>query len=532
LIDADQIKAALSNPRDREKLRRALDRANVEDLSTDHPDCGLMGFHRRAWAIMDPAPYVHGRHLETIARELEDVITGKTRFLLINIAPRHSKSLMVSVSFPALVWALPPTAGPLAGAGVQFLSVSYAQQLATRDALKARRLMLSPWYSARWGVDSRIDGLIPRVVFSGDQNQKTRYDNTSGGHRIAVGFDGGATGEGGNIIVIDDPHKAKDADSPNALDDAKRTYRETIANRMNDPSKDAIIVIMQRLHERDLSGYLIDSEGDTWRHVCLAAEYDPDHPFGFEGDWRTTPGEPLWPERIGSDVLSAIRDRLGSFAYSGQYGQTPTERAGGMFKKADFKVVDRAPRNVAARVRAWDFAASDEATTGDPDYTVGMLLSLVEVARQPSSDSSAPDLVTYDVYLEHEERGRLSPAQVDDRIKSTAELDGPEIPVRIPQDPGSGGKYASTAIIGKLAGFDIQAKAPTGSKVARARPLSAQAEIGRVHLVRAPWNQDYLDEMAAFPRGAHDDRIDATADAYNAALEIAKENESGRHDFF
>ena len=160
-------------------------------------------FLRGGWKYIDFNPYKNGWHLNAIGEHLQAVANGEIRRLVINVPPRTSKSSMVSVAFPAWVWAQREY-GPLSGPHVLFLFASYAQTLFIRDSLKTRRLLESPWYRKYWGERYRI---------TSDQNTKVRFDNDKGGYRLATSVDGSLTGEGGSIIIVDDPHNANEVES-------------------------------------------------------------------------------------------------------------------------------------------------------------------------------------------------------------------------------------------------------------------------------------------------------------------------------
>lgn len=149
-------------------------------------EASLIEFHKAAWPVFDPAPYVHGWHLDAIAEHLEAVSRGDIRKLLINIPPRHSKTLLASISWPAWIWAKQRQEGnPLVGPQTKFLCLSYGDTLALDSAILMRRLILSPWYKERWGK---------RVQLTGDQEAKSKFDTTAGGTRISASFDGTVTG--------------------------------------------------------------------------------------------------------------------------------------------------------------------------------------------------------------------------------------------------------------------------------------------------------------------------------------------------
>lgn len=286
----------------------------------------LTEFVRGGWRYIDPSPYVHGWHLEAIADHLQAVTDGEIRRLLINVPPRTSKSSMVSVGWPAWTWAQSGD-GPLSGPHVQFLFASYAQSLSLRDSVKTRRLIESPWYQERWGG---------RFLLTGDQNTKIRFENDQGGYRLATSVGGALTGEGAGIIVCDDPHNAVEMESEAIRRATMEWWDESLSTRLNDPKTGAFVVIMQRLHEEDLSGHILSKQEGDWTHLCLPMRFDPARKcitdIGFE-DPREESGELLCPERFGEDEVHDLETRLGPFAAAGQLDQAPTPRGGGIIKR-------------------------------------------------------------------------------------------------------------------------------------------------------------------------------------------------------
>jgi predicted phage terminase large subunit-like protein len=437
---------------------------------------------------------VPGWHLDAIAEHLEAVSAGQIRFLIISMPPRCMKSTSVGVMWPVWDWLRRPWR--------QFLSVSYAQSLATRDAVKARRIIQSPWFQQTFG---------DRFQLTSDQNAKERYDNDRGGYRIATAVDAKLTGEGGDFIVIDDPLNAKDKDSETVREGTSRWFDEAAASRLNDLRTGAFMLVMQRLHERDLAGHVLRREldGEGGRevvHLCLPARYEPDHPYVYARDPRKTPGELLWPARFPERELRRLERQLGAYAAASQLQQRPAPREGGMFDKGKVIIVEALPAQKYRRVRAWDLAGSIKTTQKpDPDYTVGIDIRIGE-----------EDGLTYVVDVE---RGRWTPEEVEKRIVATASRDGAGTPIWLPQDPGQAGLMQAGHYIRKLAGYRAKARPVTGDKVVRANPLSAQWSAGNVRLVRGPWNDALLDEFAMFPNGAHDDQVDAVAAGYNDLVE-------------
>lgn len=293
---------------------------------TSELEASLTEFLKSGWRYIDPSPYVPGWHLDAIAEHLEAVTRGEIRRLLINVPPRTSKSSMVSVAWPAWTWCRADDT-PLSGPQVQFLFASYAQSLSLRDSVKMRRLVESPWYQKQWGS---------RFVLTSDQNTKIRFENDRGGYRLATSVGGALTGEGAGIIVCDDPHNAVEMESETVRRATLAWWDESLSTRLNDPKTGAFVVIMQRLHEEDLSGHILSRQEGDWTHLCLPMRFDPSRrcetDIGFT-DPRKEDGELLCPERFGEKEVSDLESRLGPFAAAGQLDQAPTPRGGGIIKK-------------------------------------------------------------------------------------------------------------------------------------------------------------------------------------------------------
>lgn len=286
----------------------------------------LYEFVKAAWHIVEPGTeYRDNWHIHAICDHLEAVSRGDIRNLIVNIPPRHMKSLIISVMWPAWEWTWCPTR--------RWLFASYGDDLATRDAVKTRRLIQSAWYQSRWA-----DPAIWREAFylTSDQNQKTRYENNRLGYRISTSVGGLGTGEGGDRIVVDDPHNVQKAESEAVRTTTLRWWDETMSTRGNDPQTVAKVIIMQRVHEADLTAHCLKKGG--YEHLCLPAEFEPDHPtlsstsLGFK-DPRKKPGQLLWENRFPRAELDALKVSLGEYGTAGQLQQRPTPRGGGEFKR-------------------------------------------------------------------------------------------------------------------------------------------------------------------------------------------------------
>lgn len=322
-------------------------------LNVEREACrlSLEFFIRRAWHVLEPSqPYLHGWHLSAICEHLEAVAHGQITRLLINVPPGTMKSMASAVFFPAWEW------GPLGKSHIRFIGASHEEGLATRDCMKMRRLITSEWYQRLWPI-----------ALTGDQNQKTYYENDSTGWRQSCPVSS-MTGRRGDRVLWDDPHSVEDAHSPAKLESANRIFRETLPTRLNNPDKSAIIILMQRLNQKDISGEII-ANGLGYDQLILPMEWEAPRKatsIGFV-DPRTKPGELLFPERFPRDVVERDKKIMGSYATAGQFQQRPAPAGGGIIKVSDFRLwpADKAMPDLFHIVQSYDTAFT-ERTQGDP----------------------------------------------------------------------------------------------------------------------------------------------------------------------
>lgn len=461
-------------------------------LAVEAEECekSLAVFMRQGWHHVDPDAYVHGPHIDLMAEYLEEAMRGGIPNLLINIPPGHQKSLSVSVFLQPWVWTTRPHR--------RFACTSYRGDLALRDADRSRALIRSEWYQAHWGRSFSIRG---------GQDVKSRYANDKGGYRFSTAT-AGIMGEGGDVVVHDDPHSVDQAESDEVREETVRRLRLAMPTRVR--SADGCqIVMMQRLHERDYSGHLL-AERTGLVHLCLPARFESDHPFiclptkaprsgrPLRGDWRTRDGELLWPGRYTEERMSALETAVGTYGAAGQFQQRPAPRDGGMFKREWFGVVDAAPKG--RRIcRGWDLAGTEESSDSQAAYTAGVRISEVDGYY----------------YIEDVRRERLSPAGVERMMLNTAKQDGRSVIIDFPQDPGQAGKSQAQHLVRMLVGYVAKFSPESGSKITRAEAFAAQAEAGNVKLVKGDWNEAYLDEMCAFPNSKYKDQADASSRAFH-----------------
>lgn len=304
-----------------EKLARAVSELNRRDIRREHAGPGgLLKFIKHFWSVLEPqTPFVDGWVLHAICLHLEAVTDGRIKRLLINVPPGSMKSLIVNVFWPAWEW------GPKEMAHMRYVSFSYGAWLTERDNARFRDLVQS----------KRYQELYYRDGFKLTEAGKVKVANSKTGWKFASSQGGVGTGERGTRILLDDPHNVADGESDVVRKETVRWFREAMSNRLNDMQQDAIVVIMQRVHEEDVSGVIMDADM-PYEILCIPMRYDPGRHCKTTIGWsdpRTMDGELAWPERFPVEVVDNLEVTLGPYAFAGQYQQSPEPRGGGIFKR-------------------------------------------------------------------------------------------------------------------------------------------------------------------------------------------------------
>ena len=222
-------------------------------LDQDELRHSFPAFVRRVFGEVDPgAVYQHGWHIDAMCEGLEACGRGEINRLIINVPPRSLKSITVSVAWAAWLLGKDPTA--------QIMASSYHEDLAFRHSLDCRFVIEAPWYQ----------GLFPGTQIATDQNEKRKFQTTRRGYRVATSVGQARIGEGGDFLIMDDPHNPRQAQSDVERQAALFWYDRTFSTRLNDKKHGVMVLVMQRLHDRDMTGHLIEKGG--WTHLCLPAE--------------------------------------------------------------------------------------------------------------------------------------------------------------------------------------------------------------------------------------------------------------------
>jgi len=420
--------------------------------------------------------YLPNWHIDLIAARLEDVLEGRCTRLIINVPPRSLKSVMASVGFVA--WALGRNPS------LQVICASYGQDLADKLAQDTRSVMQSDWYRRLFGH-----------ILEGSRPAAADFKTNAGGGRFATSVGGVLTGRGGDMIIIDDPLKPDGAMSDAERKSANDWFDHTVISRLNDKNTGAIVIIMQRLHQDDLVGHVLEQGG--WGTLVLPAIAEERQIFDYTnifGNHRKVrlEGDVLHPERESEPILHRLKATLGEYHYAGQYQQAPAPSGGGIFKREwiRFHEPHERPEKFDQVLQSWDTANKE---TELADYSV----------------CTTWGIKGKDVYLIEVRRAKMDYPTLRKAVIEQIARYQPQ--VVLIEDKASG-----TQLIQELRnlGHPIKAIKPQGDKVMRARAQTASFESGFVWLPKqAVWLDAYVHELLTFPRGKYDDQVDSTAQA-------------------
>jgi predicted phage terminase large subunit-like protein len=465
----------------------------------------LREFVAAAWPQVEPKPFKNNWHLDAICDHLAYVTFGDIRNLMINIPPRQTKSLVGSVIWPVWEWLLDPR--------VQFLFASYAQDLAIRDAVKSRRLIESAWFRERFSKTFYLDPA---------DNRKHRYVNNLGGHRISTSVGGKTTGEGGDKIVIDDPHNMADVYSDAKRHSALSWWDNSMRSRLNDPRTGQKVLIGQRSHDADLFGHILNTEDERWEVLMLPMEYDPARhcvTFFNKGrghrtkkgsifeDPRNIKGDLLNPNRFGMEEKKAESKAMSPRDYSAQFNQDPTSGGGLILKKKWWQ--------------QWCFP-QDHPQAGKPmPYPEFFeIISVYDTAFEEDEEADFSARISAGLF-EWSDTGRDIDMKVHAMLleRMNERYEFPDLKVEAvahnvemsPDRTLIEKKASGHSLIQELrkAGISVWPVNPgTKDKVFRAHMVSQILKEGRLHYIPRNWAYEVINQCATFPVGENDDLVD------------------------
>ena len=442
----------------------------------------FQAFFHKVFGTLEPGtPLSDGWAYMHLCWQLDRVRRGELKRLIINVPPRSGKSILASVAWPMFVMGHNPTK--------RLICISHTEELARKFSIDRRQVAEAPWFGR----------LFPD--FNIRKARDLELVTTQNGMCFASGVGGAILGKGADVIIIDDPIKALAALSKSERRRVNEFYDNTLVTRLNNKVEGAIVLIMQRLHQEDLCGHVM--EKDDWEVVSLPAIATEEAVFQLSDDprhrHRRLAGDLLHPEREPMEMLEQMRRVQGSILFQAQYQQAPVAPGGNVIKRDWLRFYDTAPAPERTVV-SWDTAS----TLGDTsDYSlgtvwgsVGMDFYLLDVVR---GKFEAPDL-----------RRRIIDVSRHWRADATL-VEDTELGRALTQD---------LRVNGDLRPLLQQ---PQFDKEARLLAQAARFETGQVHLPsEAPWLAEYVDELTAFPSGKHDDQVDSTSQALRFLTRQAK----------
>ncbi len=455
--------------------------------------------------------FIHNWHLDAMAEYLAACQRREIQRLIINIPPRALKSITCSVAWPAWLLGRDPTS--------RIICSSYALQLSIKHSVDCRMLMQSDFYRH----------CFPSTQIVDDNNQKSKYVTTARGHRIATSTGGSLTGEGGDILIVDDPHKASDAQSKIKRDNTIGWFDSSLSTRLNSKKNGVILVIMQRLHEEDLTGHLLSQGG--WEHLCLPAVFSSPKLISIGNFHRQVEEkEYLQPEREDEKVLEQLKKQLGSYNYAGQYLQTPMPDGGGLFKR---EFMQRYPADLDfpdfdCIIQSYDTALTDKTTSDPTAFTVWGTFTM-------KGKTCVMLIDAWQRRMEYPDLRRTALREWNTRYGPGS---GRRADFVLIEEKGSGISLIQDM---QRASIPIRAYNPgRADKTQRANLVTYLFENKLVYFPESELHKGQFSEMAEevihqlliFPNGEHDDYVDSTTQALKllrdmSLLEVPEDPEEG-----
>lgn len=451
------------------------------------------------WDVITGEDLVANWHIKYICdlcqEAVERIGAGEIKLhdILINIPPGTTKTTIVSIMLPAWAWSK--------WFWMKVISASCNSDLALESSETCRDLIRSEKFS----------NMYPEIQIKKDKDTKSNYrivkvSKQQGKDKIEIGGGRYTTSVGASVIgfhchlfIWDDPLNPKEAASPAALKTVNHWIDQIISTRKIDKAVTVTIGIMQRLHQNDPSGHLLNKGKKNLKHICLPGLLEGYSDLVNPPELKAKYVNGLLdPVRLSPVILKELEDDLGQYGYSGQIGQKPTPPGGGMFQVDKFSIIQTMPpaHEIEKYIRSWDKAGTTDAGA----YTAGSLIAKLKNGKYIIVDMK---------------RGQWSSNKREDIIRNTAEADGRLCDVVIEQEPGSGGKESAEATVRNLAGYNVIKDLPRGDKAYRADPYSVQVNNGNVMILHGAWNHEFITEHEYFPFSKYKDQVDATSAGFN-----------------
>jgi predicted phage terminase large subunit-like protein len=484
-----------ATPEQKVKLHRLLSKKRKLELTARREllEARLDFFIKDAWCVLNPGRrLVWSWHYDLLCEYLTLVKQRKLRRLILNVPPRTAKSTIATICFPCWTWLTEPSHA--------FLCASYSNSLSTDHSVARRNLILSPWYQELWGN---------KFSLSEDRNLTTQFSNDRMGQMIATSTGSGAEGRGGDTAILDDPMSSQQSLSDVERLAANRWVNNTLRQRLNDPATAAIIIIMQRLHELDTTGFVLSEDEKSWTHLTLPLEAEKDERWEFPLSGRVVErkkGEVLQAERFTPDIVE--EKRKNRMVFAGQYQQRPAPIEGNLIKRSEVKYYGGVNPLTGER---------DEVLPQDFD----MLLVSADCAFKDldSSDYVAVGLIGV------KGRKRFILNVVNEHL----DIDGTENAIRNERSrqdrPGIRGAMRAVLVEDKANGPAVVQRlkknlpgvlevTPQGGKISRMFAAAPEWQAGDWYVDRnAAWAEPFIQQITMFPSAAHDDMVDMMTQA-------------------
>jgi predicted phage terminase large subunit-like protein len=452
------------DPSEFRRAQREVLRAHIRD--------NFYAFYRyMAPVIMPGQAFLAARHFRVLARALEKVATGETKRLLIAIPPRHGKSMLASVAFPAWMLGRDPTC--------KIICATYGDVLTKDFSTRFRDIMLSSAYQ----------GVFSNAQIDTGGGSLVELRTAAKGYRLATTVTGAVTGKGANLIIVDDPLKAIDAKSESEREKVYAWLKGSLMSRFDNPAEGAMIVIHQRLHQDDPIGRLIADGG--WTYLEMPGECVERQTFDLGGGetWEFKPGDLLFQERFGREALDQQLIDFGEADYNAQILQRPMPPGGNLFKLKNFERYDELPSNFELIVQSWDPAIVDTETAA---FSVCTTWGVIKQR-----------LYLIDVFRKRLKFFQIEPAILSMRDKYKAN----EVVIEV---AGVGKAIGDSLLKREGTRLWMHPTDPKLGKLERAMSVTPQIERKRVFLPRtAPWLETFEAEIASFPLSKYADQVDS-----------------------
>ena len=465
----------------------------LEDIEAELARRSLAEFTRQAWHVIEPGtPLKWDWPLDVICDHTQALIEGRLGFqnLIENVPPGSMKSTIVAVCLPAWVWIQDPDRKPGLGPGWRGLFASGSENIALRDSMRCRDVIVSDWYQRSFR---------PTWGLAKDQNAKGFFKNTAQGWRKALSAGARITGERGDAIVVDDPNDAQESFSKAAREKVIIWWDHAASNRLNDLTTGKRIIIQQRLHEEDLTGHVLSLQAEKWDHLVIRQEYEPPteqepaRPTGLGWlDPRTTPGELFFPARFPREVVEEERVLKGSFGFAGQHQQRPTPAEGAIFKKGFVRFYKPGAEPTFAR----KLLSADTAFKEKEENDFSVILAAGECRVEGRAG----------IYLLDRWKERAGYPELKQKAKTMGARWKPQ--AFLVEDKASGQSLVQELKQDTL--LPVVPRKVDTDKVSRAHACVPFWEAGKIWLPEgADWVDDFLAQLYGFPKLAHDDDVDA-----------------------